>query len=240
MTSINTFADILEAMERDPQLRAAMRGYILGEDFQQVPAAVSRLETKVDGLETKVDGLEGKVDGLEVKVDGLETKVADLQAGQERIEGVQRRMSGQIGNLEGHQYEMRVAQFFVHTARRDLNLIGGKILQSHYIGPDPELTAMIEEAEDRQAITVEQGYHLGRADIILQGTNRANQEFTYAIAEISKTIDQHDIQRAAERASTLTVVTGHPAIASVVGSQIDARNRQQADDAGVVAIVLRD
>ncbi len=282
MTSINTFQDILEAMERDPQLRAAMRGHILGEEFMQMPAAVNRLETnvaglqtsvnrletdvtglqtsvngletkvdgletKVDRLETKVDGLESKVDGLETKVDGLESKVTDLQVGQERVEGRldrleggQRRMDGRIGNLEGAQYEMRVSRFFPNTARRDLNLSAAKVLQSHNVGPDSELTAMIEQAEERQAITVEEGYLLGVADVILQGINRANQEFTYAVAEISRTIAQHDIHRAVERARILAAVTGCPTLASVVGTRIDDRNRQQADEAGVVAILLRE
>ena len=42
MTTITTFEDILAVLEQNPQLRAAMRNYILDEELKQLPAVVRR------------------------------------------------------------------------------------------------------------------------------------------------------------------------------------------------------
>ena len=38
-TPIQTFKDILDAMERDPQLQEALRQYVLDEEIRRLPAA---------------------------------------------------------------------------------------------------------------------------------------------------------------------------------------------------------
>ena len=42
MTTITTFEDILAVLEQNPQLREAMRNYILDEELKQLPAIVRR------------------------------------------------------------------------------------------------------------------------------------------------------------------------------------------------------
>ena len=42
MTTITTFEDILTALEQNPQLRAALRNYVLDEELKQLPAIVRR------------------------------------------------------------------------------------------------------------------------------------------------------------------------------------------------------
>ena len=51
MTSpVNNFQDILNAMERDPTLRDALRRHILTEDLLQVPVRLERIEEDVGAL----------------------------------------------------------------------------------------------------------------------------------------------------------------------------------------------
>ena len=53
MTSpVNNFQDILNAMERDPTLRDALRRHILTEDLLQVPCG-SKESRKTSGLSNK-------------------------------------------------------------------------------------------------------------------------------------------------------------------------------------------
>ena len=111
MTSINTFEDILQAMEQNPALRDIMRRHLLTEELLQLPARVSRLEELVADIATKLaeltnvftqfmeqtnlalarlnerqDRLEDDVSQLKEGQTRLETDVAQLKEGQTRLE----------------------------------------------------------------------------------------------------------------------------------------------------------
>ena len=59
MTSpINNFQDILDAMERDPALRDALRRHILTEELLQVPVRLERVEAYIKTLKEDVSVLE--------------------------------------------------------------------------------------------------------------------------------------------------------------------------------------
>ena len=65
MTNINTFEEILQAMERNPALRDAMRRHILTEELLQLPTQVSRMETDLTDLRQNVTELKADVTELE-------------------------------------------------------------------------------------------------------------------------------------------------------------------------------
>ncbi len=71
MTMIPTFEDMLEAMERNPALRDALRRHILTEELLQLPARFDRLEADVTELKA------GQT--------RLEADVTELKAGQTRL-----------------------------------------------------------------------------------------------------------------------------------------------------------
>ena len=87
-TPINTFQDILDAMEQDPSLRDALRRHILTEELLQMPVRLERIEANIVALKTDVAVL--KADMAEVK-----TNVAKL--------------GGDVSNLRGTDYESHVA-----------------------------------------------------------------------------------------------------------------------------------
>ena len=61
MTSINTFQDILNALEEDPALREQLRRHILTDDLRQLPAAVEELRTNVSEIRTDMAKMGGDV-----------------------------------------------------------------------------------------------------------------------------------------------------------------------------------
>ena len=82
---VNTFKDILDVLEQEPQLLQAMRGYILDQEIRDIPNTVSKLVTSVDRLATDQAELKATVTQLvEVtrsnteRIDRLEATVAQL------------------------------------------------------------------------------------------------------------------------------------------------------------------
>ena len=89
-TPINTFHDILDAIERDPALRDELRRHILCDEMLQLPAqfrvfleavadmreALNRMEKDVGTLKTDVEDLKEGQQAIRNDVSGFKTVVA--------------------------------------------------------------------------------------------------------------------------------------------------------------------
>ena len=77
-TPINSFQDILDAMERDPALRDALRRHILTDELLQVPVRLERIEEDIGTLKEGQARLEEGQARLEQKVDTVGGHVSRL------------------------------------------------------------------------------------------------------------------------------------------------------------------
>ena len=117
---INTFGDILAAMERDPELCAEMRRHILGEEILRLPETVANLAQTVReildvvrGISERQDRMEGQLGRMEEWQDRVEGQLGRMEERQDRVEGQlgrmeerQDRVEGQLGRMEERQDRM--------------------------------------------------------------------------------------------------------------------------------------
>ena len=141
-TPINTFQDILDAMERDPALLDALRRHILTDDLLELPGQVKALTETVETLAETVkvlsetvavltkdvevikadlSSLTEKVNSLAEKVSSLTDKVSSLT---ERVDS----LTEKVDSLTDSHEEMRI----------DLDRMGGHL--SNLMGTDYEST----------------------------------------------------------------------------------------------------
>jgi uncharacterized protein (UPF0335 family) len=259
MTNINTFEEILQAMERNPALRNAMRRHILTEELLQLPAQVSRMETdvtelKADVTELKADVTELKADVTELKADvaGLKVDVAGLKEGQARLEEGQARleegqarletdvadlkegqarMSGQLGNIIGSDYERQAARLAGRRMRQQFGLSRIEMLQAITVPDKLELTNLLDRANETGAISQEEADDMELADLALRGLEPGGRE-VHVVAEVSLTVQDQDVQRAARRAAIMARADGgtvHPAVIgeSISSTALEAASREQ-------------
>ena len=245
MTNINTFEEILQAMERNPALRDAMRRHILTEELLQLPTQVSRMETDLTDL--KADVTELKADVTELKEgqarleEGqarLETDVAGLKEGQARLEtdvaGLkegQARMSGQLSNIIGSDYERQAARLAVRRMRQQFCLSRIEMLQAITVPDKLDLTNLLDRANETGAISQEEADDMELADLALRGLESEGRE-VHVVAEVSLTVQDEDVQRAARRAAIMARATGgtvHPAVIgeSISSTALEAAGREQ-------------
>ena len=118
---IDTFRDVLGALERHPELRDALRGLVLGDEVLQLPGLVRELHQALAGFMAEVRGrlerLEGEVAGLKAGMAGLEARlervegdIAELKAGLARMEARQDRMEVDIAELKAGFARMEARQ----------------------------------------------------------------------------------------------------------------------------------
>ena len=106
-TPIYSFQDILRILEQNPELREAMRRYILDEEFRQLPAAVRELRETVANLAQV--GHEYML-ATNARLDRLEAGQEELKAGQARMEARQEQMEARQDRMEANQEEMKANQ----------------------------------------------------------------------------------------------------------------------------------
>ena len=109
-TAINSFQDILDALEQNPEYRDAMRRLILDEEFLQLPAIVRELQETVADLARTVReymaATNARLDRLEAGQEELRVGQDELRAGQNEIRERQDRMEGDIADLKAGQARM--------------------------------------------------------------------------------------------------------------------------------------
>ena len=215
------------------------------DGLMDLPDRVGRLEEDVVDLKAGQARMEGDIADLKAGQARMEGDIADLKAGQARMEGDiadlkanQNRMQGQLGNLTGNDYESRMAQNVVRIVSRTLGMRRAKVLKG--ITTDAgELNDKVNDAEARGAITHEQGDKLLWADAVVSGVSAADRSPLHAVVEISVTIGETDVVRAAERAAILSAVMGEQAKGVVVGDGISEPDRRRADRADVAVELIR-
>ena len=62
---VNSFQDILDVLEQNPELRSQLRIHILTEELLQLPAQFFLLRTDVDELKTRMNRVEGRLGNIE-------------------------------------------------------------------------------------------------------------------------------------------------------------------------------
>ena len=126
-TPIATSQDILAAMEKNPQLQAAMRADVLAQELLTLPARFVELQEQVNRLQATVDGLVGdvavlkqNVGGLSESVDGLAENVETLTGRVDRLTGRVDTISGTVSRLAGEDYESHICSYAERFLRRQL------------------------------------------------------------------------------------------------------------------------
>ena len=214
MTSpVNNFQDILDAMERNPALRDALRRHILTDELLQAPVRLERIHEDIGNLQEGQARLEEKHDRLEQKVD--------------RMVGELTRTGGDVRRLAGTDYESHVATYVHRVLRRNLG-INASVLANQ--GDRSSLTSILDEAEAQGLIDAQATDELDKVDLVLT----ADGPTDHLLAEISITVQQNDIDRAAQRARLLAQATAR----TVTPFAIGAREQQDLRRGDVQVILI--
>ena len=138
---VNTFQDILDVLEQNPELRSQVRTYILTEELLQLPAQFLLLRKDVDELKT----------------------------GQRELQTRMNRVEGRLGNIEGILYEQNAVHAAVQLASLELGIEGPRVAYSKFDTAHPNFNQALQSAVQSGLISREQFRDLIRADLIVYG-----------------------------------------------------------------------
>lgn len=178
-------------------------------DFHELKAVVRELAEAQKRTEQRLESLTRRVDQLTAAVQAL-TEVV-------RTQGLR------LAKLDDRTLEL---QF-----REKASAYLGTVLRRTRVVPVGDL------GDDLEGLTPEEWAELTRADVILQGraTLQGERQDAYAVVEVSVTLADEDVERAARRAALLRK-KGWKAIAVAAGEEADPRLIEKAARAGVAVL----
>ena len=226
------FAEFVELTTRNFQL-VYERLELLESDMVDVKADVSDIKVNLSGVkadteELKVTTEELKVTTEELKAtteelkattEGLEVTTESLQRDMIEVKGRLNNIEGKLDNALGSNYELKVLKSIGAVVGSSFRRV--KVQKGLSVSPNPEFMEMLEDAEDRGVITEEQYIQIQRSDLILTGRRKSDGADVYIAAEISITLGDSDITRAAQRAEILAAAVGQQSMSAVIGAYAD-------------------
>ena len=180
---IESFQDILDVLERNPEYREAMRRHILDEEIQRLPAEFRQLRETVDNLaqlvrdymettDERLGRLESDVAELKEGQARLETDVLDLKAGQARLETDVLDLKAGQARLETDVLDLKVGQ-----ARLETDVLDLKVGQARLEGRIGDVAGTAYERRIVKHCRSIAGRHLGiKRAKILHSINVAEHE----------------------------------------------------------------
>lgn len=207
-TPINSFQDILNAMEQDPALRDALRRHILTEELMQLPL---QMAARLDRMEESIGTLQEGQASLAEGQASLVENVGSLQEGQASLTREVARLGGDISRLNGDDYESHVAVYSERFFRRELSI------NTTVFSTQRDNTALVnalKTGETQGLIQPGETDDADHADLILTSDGPTE----YILAEASGTIQQDDVDTAARRARILAKATGRSVAPFVIGT----------------------
>jgi hypothetical protein len=231
MTTVNDITDILRIIREQPEWADALRAALLSKDVLELP---QRLAEYAQATNQRLGTLETDVADLKAGQARLEIDVADLKAGQARLEGGQSRLEGDVGNIKGAIYEQKVGNNIASIVGQHMGLRRVRVLKGYKTSDDMGFHNLVDSAEEEGLITERERVEVGNSDIVIQGYNR--QSMVYVALEVSVTVGESDIDRAATRAEILSRATREESVPAVVGAYLDDSRQQLAQEKKVALI----
>ena len=244
MTTINDINDLARILREKPEWVSTLRNLLLSQELLELPEKFAQfVQTTNDNFQLvnrRLDRLEDDVGILKEDVSVLKEDMGlvkqDLNLVKQDLNQVKEnlnRVNGKMDNALGANYEFKIQRNIGSIAGQYLNLRRVRVQQGPRTDRDPRLEELLEQAEDQQLITKEQYLDLQRLDLVFTGRQQDRTGETTVAAEISITIGNNDIERAARRAQALNQALNQEVIPVVIGAHIDEERRQMAQEQAV-------
>ncbi len=255
MAQINSFQDLLDLLDSNPQYLEDLRAKILSaellalpEKFAELVAQMAELNRRfdefvvatnrrLDALESDVSVLKEDVSILKEDVSILKEDVSILKEDVRELKSDVKTLKDDMALVKGGQTESRALNNILNIAKDVLGLSRGRILFGGSGEMDAQLRAALDQAESQGLITEDELDNLLVTDIIIRARRAFDRQYVYAVIEVSHTINNRDIDRARDRARTLALATGDEALPVALGGVVRPLQRRRADEAGVHVVI---
>jgi hypothetical protein len=250
--TVNDFRDLIDLLEQHPEWRAELRRHVLSEEILELPALVRQLvetqaqtevlvrqlveaqaragarlnhvDTRLDRMDQRFDQIDQRFDQIDQRLDQIDQRLDRMDERFDRMDRRFDRMDARLGKLDGRalevDYERQAPSYF------------GSLVGRLRVVQKVRLAGSLDDAIDEGLLTGDEREEIMRSDLVVSGRRRTDGQDVLLLAEISVTVDPHDVERAAERAGLLAKL-GKPVVPVVGGESITDQAAALAHERGV-------
>ena len=149
----------------------------------------------------------------------------------DEIDEVLKELRDDSARFKGRDYERLVSHTLLSPVSRRLGLRRPRLVHSAAYGTSDELSIRLEDHMEQQDLL-----EVMLSDAIVRGTHQG--EPAYAVVEISVTLGDRDITRAADRAERLEKASKVRTFPVAIGQNIPEQQETQANDMNVTLIQI--
>ena len=198
-TAIGTIEDLVRVLDDNPEWREALRARLLTRELLEMPNALAQFAAETD---RRFAGVDQQFAEVNRRLDGNDRSIQWLR--------------DSVGILRG-AHARNVAQRDYGWMTRSMGLQPMRLLPVDEVD---ELALKLRET----GVSRSDLESFRKSDMIVEASY-AGGETVYIAVEVSFTVDERDTGRSMRNARYLTLVTGKPARAAVIGSTLDDRIR---------------
>ena len=207
------YQDFLDFLDSNPEYLHDMRIRLLTPELIALPEQFAQLVATVTDLAERFAAF-------------VETTDNQLTA-----------IKNDLASLKGSDLERRAREIILNIAQDELGLTKGHILLAQGKDTAPAFENTMTKAEENGIITEQQESDVMVADIIIRARRTLDKQYVHAIFEVSRTIGNNNIERAAKRAAAVAKATGEETIAAVIGQRIQPPQLTVAAATGVQVLL---
>jgi hypothetical protein len=244
---VGDLRDLIELLAEKPEWRAQLRPLILGDEFDRLPRIVEELAEAQRRTEARVEELaeaqrrtEARVEALVEAQQRTGARIEDLAEAQRRTETRLQEMGEKIDALTA-SIKMLSDQFTddtevlyeVRFERKAPSLFGQWLRKPRVVTLND--LERVDEAEMSGALSPFDASQLRALDIIIQGLDKRESGYpeTLLAVDVSRTLDDTDLDRAEARAKLLSGL-GYRALPAVGGKFATERLMNEAERRGIL------
>lgn len=175
--TITSFGDVIRLLETHPDWRADLRRVLLTDDLLDLPRSVSQLTREVQALVEAQRRTETQLTTLTREVQALAEAQRRTDAQLAMLTEIVQRQSVDVGRLKGDGLEVRYLLRGVPSMTRLMR-------RPHALSPT-ERDTLLDDAEAKGLLTVEESDDIELADLIVRGRHRGVGTRVYVVTEVS-------------------------------------------------------
>ena len=235
VVEIRTSQDLLNLLDNNEEFRRAARRALLTDDLLELPDLVREMQqtqrlmiqqmaARFEEMGATMARIDGRVDVLSRQVGDIDGRVRGWELERESVAKLLPRLAREYG-VE------RIRAVSADSSRSAVRV--------SYVW-EMRFEEAVEAALNARRITAEEEGTLNRTDIVARGRRGVDGPELWFAVQVSATIDNRDIERAAAGAVALRKVSGEDAAGVVYGRRIAGQQRDRAEELGVAVMLDED
>ena len=248
--SVEDIRDLVRVLDEKPEWRAEIRRLILNGELSAVhdQIAESRAATeqhlqrverqiadshaatarRIDKIDQRISENDRRISRIDQRIDAVHQEIAELRAAKERHTHAIKGLTVDVADLKGYGLEERY--------RRMASAYFGSFMRRTRVVERNDHSRMVDDAESAGVLSDQEAAELLWLDLIVRGRRKSGDEEVYLAVEVSWTIGESDVERAARRAALLQRIKS-PALAVAAGKFLSKEVAARARDENVWVFV---